>query len=80
MTRRTPDGRQESRRLGHDRCPQLGRKFDASRRGHERGAAVQEGFVPQSFRPRVYVLYSRRGGGVAAATESRARAVRSTTS
>ena len=37
-------------------------KFGASRRGHERDAAVQEGFVPRSFRPRVYVMYSRRGG------------------
>ena len=57
----------------------LAEKFDTSLRGRERDAAVQGGFVPRSFRPRVYVLYSRRGGGVAAVTESRARANRSTT-
>ena len=62
MTRRTPDERQESRGLSHDRCPQLGRKFDASRRGHERDAAVQEGFVPQSFRSRVNMLHSLAPG------------------
>ena len=63
MKRRPPDGRQESGGFIDYRCPQFGRKFVTRHRGHVRDATVEEGFIPPWFRPRVYMLHSRRGGG-----------------
>ena len=62
MKRQAPDGRQESRGCFDDRCLQFGRKFVTLLRGHIRYTAVQEGFISQSGRARVYLPHSHRGG------------------
>ena len=53
---------QESGGLGDDLGPQLGREFLVRRKGHKLDAAVQEGGVPWSFRPRFDALLALLGG------------------